>query len=236
MKERIQKIIANSGYCSRRVAEKLIGEGRVELNGITAEIGQVADSLVDKIYIDGNPLGKILERTYIMLNKPRGYITTMKDERGRKTVSELTADVGKRVYPVGRLDYNSEGLLIMTDDGDLANYLMHPSHEIPKTYLTRVRGDSIESSVDILKTPLEIDGYRIRPAIVKIIEIANNTALLSITITEGKNRQIRKMCEIANLEVLRLRRISEGKLSIGKLPSGEWRYLTREEISMIKDR
>ncbi|MFB0921408.1 MAG: pseudouridine synthase [Oscillospiraceae bacterium] len=235
MEQRIQKIIASSGLCSRRAAEKLIEEGRVTLNGQTASLGALADEEKDKIEIDGNPLPNSGKRTYIMLNKPRGYLSSMSDDRGRKTVAELTTDVGARVYPVGRLDYDSEGLLIMTDDGALAHRLMHPSHEIKKTYEARVQGENIEKALPVLRSPLIIDGYQIHPAEVKLLRQTVDGTLISITISEGRNRQIRKMCEQARLRVLRLRRIAEGDLKLGKLPVGQWRYLDFSEIENLQN-
>lgn len=234
MEQRVQKIIAASGFCSRRAAEKLIEEGRVSVNGIIAAIGDSADDAADKIEIDNKPLTKNDQRTYIMLNKPRGYITTMNDDKGRRTVAELTADVGVRVYPVGRLDYDSEGLIIMTDDGELAHRLMHPSHEIGKTYELRAQGTDIPRALEIMRSPLEIDGYRINPAEVKLLNQSENDVLLSITITEGRNRQIRKMCVLAGLEAIRLRRVAEGGLKLGKLAVGQWRYLDDTEIENLQ--
>lgn len=234
MEQRLQKIIASSGLCSRRAAEKLIDEGRITVNGRVASIGDSADDEKDLILIDSNPLPKNGQRTYIILNKPRGYITAMSDDRGRKTVAELTKEVGERVYPVGRLDYDSEGLLIMTNDGELSHKLMHPSSNIKKTYETRVKGEGIESAVRTLRSPLVIDGYKINPAEVKLMNLTENGAVLSITISEGKNRQIRKMCEQAGLEVIRLKRVSEGSLKLGSLPVGKWRYLTEAEIENLQ--
>jgi len=234
MEQRLQKIIASSGLCSRRAAEKLIDEGRITVNGRVASIGDSADDEKDLILIDSNPLPKNGQRTYIILNKPRGYITAMSDDRGRKTVAELTNDVGERVFPVGRLDYDSEGLLIMTNDGELSHKLMHPSSNIKKTYETRVKGEGIESAVRTLRSPLVIDGYKINPAEVKLMNLTENGAVLSITISEGKNRQIRKMCEQAGLEVIRLKRVSEGSLKLGSLPVGKWRYLTEAEIENLQ--
>lgn len=234
MEQRVQKIIAASGFCSRRAAEKLIEEGRVSVNGIIAAIGDSADDAADKIEIDNKPLTKNDQRTYIMLNKPRGYITTMNDDKGRRTVAELTADVGVRVYPVGRLDYDSEGLIIMTDDGELAHRLMHPSHEIGKTYELRAQGTDIPRALEIMRSPLEIDGYRINPAEVKLLNQSENDVLLSITITEGRNRQIRKMCVLAGLEAIRLRRVAEGGLKLGNLAVGQWRYLDDTEIENLQ--
>lgn len=234
MEQRVQKIIAASGFCSRRAAEKLIEEGRVSVNGRVAALGATADDSKDRIEIDNKPLTKNAQRTYIMLNKPRGYISTMSDDKGRRTVAELTADVGVRVYPVGRLDYDSEGLLIMTDDGELAHKLMHPSHEIGKTYELRAQGDDIPRALEIMRSPLEIDGYRIKPAQVKLLKQSENDVLLSITITEGRNRQIRKMCDFAGLKAIRLRRVAEGSLKLGKLDVGKWRYLDDTEIENLQ--
>ncbi len=234
MEQRLQKIIASSGFCSRRAAEKLIEEGRVTLNGEKASLGDSADDTLDEIRIDNNPLAKNEQRTYIMLNKPRGFLSSMSDDRGRRTVAELTADVGVRVYPVGRLDYDSEGLLIMTDDGELAHRLMHPSREIGKTYELRAQGGDMARALELLRSPLDIDGYIIKPAEVKLLNQSENDALFSITITEGRNRQIRKMCEQAGIKVIRLKRVAEGSLKLGKLPSGEWRHLEAAEIANLQ--
>ena len=234
MEQRLQKIIASSGFCSRRAAEKLIEEGRVTVNGEKASLGDSADDASDEIEIDSTPLAKNEQRTYIMLNKPRGFLSSMSDDRGRRTVAELTADVGVRVYPVGRLDYDSEGLLIMTDDGELAHRLMHPSHEIGKTYELRAQGGDMARALELLRSPLDIDGYIIKPAEVKLLNQSENDALFSITITEGRNRQIRKMCEQAGIKVIRLKRVAEGSLKLGKLPSGEWRHLEAAEIANLQ--
>lgn len=234
MEQRLQKIIASSGFCSRRAAEKLIEEGRVTVNGIIATLGVSADDAKDEIRIDNTPLAKNEQRTYIMLNKPRGVLSSMSDDRGRRTVAELTSGVGVRVYPVGRLDYDSEGLLIMTDDGELAHGLMHPSHEIGKTYELRTQGGDVEHALEVLRSPLEIDGYIIHPAEVKLLNQSEDGALFLITITEGRNRQIRKMCEQAGITVIRLKRVAEGDLKLGKLSSGEWRYLEVAEIENLQ--
>ena len=235
MQQRIQKIIASSGFCSRRAAEKLIEEGRVSVNGLTAILGNLADDTKDVIKIDSNPLPINGQRTYIMLNKPRGYISTMSDDRGRKTVAELTSDVDARVYPVGRLDYDSEGLLIMTDDGEFAHELMHPSHEIKKTYEVRVQGGDVDGALPVLRSSLVIDGYKTRPAEASLLKRTEDGALISITISEGRNRQVRKMCDMAGLKVLRLRRVSEGSLKLGKLPVGQWRHLDLTEIENLQN-
>lgn len=234
MEQRLQKIIATSGFCSRRAAEKLIEEGRVSVNGKTASLGESADDTIDDITIDNTPLPRNGQRTYIMLNKPRGILSSMSDDRGRRTVADLTANVGARVYPVGRLDYDSEGLLIMTDDGELAHMLMHPSHEIGKTYELRAQGGDVAHALEVMRSPLDIDGYTINPAEVKLLNQSENDALLSITITEGRNRQIRKMCEQAGLKVIRLKRVAEGNLKLGRLSVGEWRYLDSEEIENLQ--
>ena len=230
MAERLQKLISAAHLASRRAAEQMILDGRVTVNGLTAELGQTADPAVDVILVDGKPLTFSAEKVYIMLNKPRGYVTTLSDEQGRRTVAELVEDMGVRVFPVGRLDLNSDGLLLLTDDGALANALMHPAHEVDKTYRTEVEGD-VDAALPILRSSLEIDGYCIRPAEVVI----EGNGVLNITIHEGRNRQVRKMCEKASLRVRRLTRIAEGPLRLGELPVGKWRYLTENEIKTLKN-
>ncbi|MBE7016749.1 MAG: rRNA pseudouridine synthase [Ruminococcaceae bacterium] len=234
MKERLQKIISASGICSRRAAEKLISEGKVLVNGTAASLGESADPETDEIMVEGKRLTLKDERTYIMLNKPRGFVTTLSDEKGRKTVAELVADCGKRVYPVGRLDLDSEGLLIFTDDGEFANALMHPKFEIKKTYETLVGGDA-ETALPVLRSAMEIDGYTIRPAEVEILGREEGKTLLSITIHEGRNRQVRKMCEKAFLRVHRLKRVCEGPLRLGELPLGKWRKLSQNEMKELRN-
>lgn len=234
MQQRLQKIISAAGIASRRAAEKLIDDGRVTVNAQTAVIGQSADLDSDVICVDGRPIAVNAERRYIMLNKPRGYVTTMKDEKGRKTVAELVKDVGCRLYPVGRLDMDSEGLLIMTDDGELANKLMHPSHQVKKTYETTVSGNNINAALPILRSALEIDGYRIKPAQVEVKDVDGERYILHVGISEGRNRQVRKMCEQAGLKVHRLKRISEGTLRLGDLNTGHWRELDKNEIKELK--
>lgn len=233
MSERIQKLIAASGYCSRRAAEKLIEQGTVSVCGHVASIGDTADS-PDQITVNGEPLPTLGRRTYIMLNKPRGYVSTMSDEQGRKTVAELTKNVGARVLPVGRLDIDSEGLLLMTDDGELINHLTHPSNKIEKTYRVRVRGNINQNSIDMLRALKQIDGEQIRPAKVKLISSGEESSVLLITISEGKNRQVRRMCSAVELDVLRLKRISEGSIVLGGLTPGQWRFLTETEIENLQ--
>lgn len=234
MKERLQKIISASGLMSRRAAEELIAAGKVSVNGVTAALGDKAEAGVDKILVDGKALPSAGEKLYIMLNKPRGYVTTLSDEKGRKNVTELIKGLGTRLYPVGRLDMYSEGLLLMTNDGDFANLLMHPSHEIDKCYHTWVKGEDMGWAVELLRCPMEIDGYVTSPAEVDILELKGEEALLAITIHEGRNRQVRKMCEAAGLKVTRLMRVSEGGVELGTLKSGKWRRLTEEELDMLR--
>lgn len=234
MQERLQKIISAHGLASRREAEKLISDGKVQVNGSVAKLGEKADPEKDRIEVRGIMLGARGKRVYIMLHKPRGYVTTMSDELGRKTVVDLVSDCPERVYPVGRLDYNSEGLLIMTNDGDVANALMHPSFEITKTYLTKVSGKDIDSSVAAMGEELTIDGRMIKAASIKFIEKIGEEASLYITIKEGRNRQVRKMCEMTGLTVKRLKRVSEGKLLLGDLKYGKWRYLSEAEIKYLR--
>lgn len=228
MNERLQKILSARGVASRRTAEKMIEAGRVSVNGAIALLGQTADPDMDEILLDGKPLPSGSEYVYILLHKPRGYVTTLSDEKGRKTAAELVVDCGVRVYPVGRLDMDSEGLLLFTNDGEFANKLMHPKHEVQKTYLTWVE-DFSEESLARLKKPIELDGYRIRAPKVRVVK----SGLLEITIHEGRNRQVRRMCEAAGMHVTRLKRIREGKLSLGDLPLGKWRYLTEEEVKSL---
>lgn len=230
MKERIQKIISSRGIASRRYAEAMIREGRVVCNGQVCELGQTADPEVDDIMIDNQPLPKSGERVYILLNKPRGYVTTLSDEKGRKNAAQLVQSCGTRVYPIGRLDMDSEGLLLFTNDGDFANCLMHPRHQIDKTYKVTVTGYTSEGLVK-LKQPVMLDGYMIKPPQVSVLrQFHDQMAVLLVTIHEGRNRQVRRMCAMAGMNVTRLIRIQEGRLCLGDLPAGSWRYLTEEEI------
>ena len=233
MKERLQKILSARGLCSRRKAEEWIEAGRVTCNGAVAQLGDAADPEVDEIRIDGKLLPAREEYVYIMLNKPRGYVTTLSDEKGRPNAAQLI-DCGVRVYPVGRLDMDSEGLLLFTNDGEFANRLMHPKHEVNKTYRVLVEGFS-EENLEKLSQPIELDGYTIRKPNVKLLrQRERGQAQLLVTIHEGRNRQVRRMCAAAGMNVLRLQRIGEGKLRLGDLPLGKWRYLTREELEVLK--
>ena len=233
MEERLQKIIAASGLMSRRAAEEMIAAGKVCVNGAVAALGDKADAARDRITVDGKSLAPPEEKVYIMLNKPRGYVTTLSDEKGRRTVAELVGGIGVRLYPVGRLDMNSEGLLIMTNDGELANRLMHPRGGAEKCYRTSVTGEDIPAAVERLRDPMLIDGYKTRGARVEIEALTDKGGILLITIGEGRNRQVRKMCEEVGLRVTRLCRISEGGLKLGDLKTGKWRELTRAEIARL---
>lgn len=233
MKQRIQKLIAAAGVCSRRAAEELITAGRVRCNGVQVGLGDQADPDKDEITVDGRPLPRTQNKVYIILNKPCGYVTTLSDERGRRTVAELVADCGARVYPVGRLDMDSEGLLLLTNDGALAHRLMHPRHGIRKTYRVWVRGYQPGGEAQ-LKRPIVLDGYCIRPPEVALVRAQGDRAELLVTIHEGRNRQIRRMCEAAGMTVSRLCRIREGSVELGSLPPGKWRPLTPAELTALR--
>lgn len=242
-KIRIQKIFTDSGIMSRRAAEKEIEAGLVTVNGAVAKLGDKADPQYDIIIYKGERIGhkNTTSHTYIMLNKPMGFITTMSDEKDRQNVCDLVADAGCRVYPVGRLDMYSEGLLIMTDDGELTNKLTHPSHSIGKVYSVKIKGSADASVIKELTAPMEIDGYELRPVKAHLISSGktdrdgNIYSAIEITLFEGRNRQIRKMCQKCGLTVMRLRRIRIGELSLGDLKVGTWRYLTDEEVSYLKN-
>jgi 23S rRNA pseudouridine2605 synthase len=232
MMERLQKILAARGVCSRRKAEELITAGRVSVNGQVAALGQSADPDKDKIELDGVPIPSGGEYVYIMLHKPRGYVTTLSDEKGRPNVTQLV-DCGKRVYPIGRLDMDSEGLLLLTNDGEFANHLMHPKAEVDKTYEVWVT-QFTPCGEKRLAQPIIIDGYTIKPPKVNLLNVQGSAAHLTITIHEGRNRQIRRMCQAAGMHVTRLRRIAEGTVQLGDLKKGSWRYLTAQEIDHLK--
>lgn len=230
MEQRLQKILSNYGVASRRKAEQMILDRRVRVNGNTASLGDVADDEEDVIEVDGVRLKRQPARIVLMLNKPRGYVCTLSDEKGRRNVAELVSGCGARVYPVGRLDLNSEGLLLLTNDGELANRLTHPKKEVDKVYLVWL-SHYIPGCEDSIASPIEIDGRPTSPAKVEKLRQDGETALLRITIHEGRNRQIRRLCERANVTVTRLRRVAEGPLQLGDLKPGQWRVLTEEEIA-----
>lgn len=235
---RLQKFLADCGICSRRAAEKLIEDGRVKIGPRTAILGDKVSVDATSVTVDGEKIfPRRRDNTYIMLYKPRGYVTTAKDELGRKCVTELISKERARLYPVGRLDKDSEGLLIMTNDGELANKLMHPKNRIPKTYRAIVKGTV---SADVLRTLtngvyLEELDYTTSSAVVDVHEVREDRTILLITIYEGKNRQIRRMCEAVGLEVMRLKRERIGKLSIGTLKAGQYRKLTEKEVKYLKE-
>ncbi len=228
MEERLQKLLSAAGVCSRRRAEDYILAGRVTVNGQKALLGQKADLSRDTVAVDGKPIAAPEKYVYLMLHKPRGRVTTLSDEKGRPTVAELVADCPVRVWPVGRLDWDSEGLLLFTNDGELTNRLLHPSHQVEKEYHVIVSGD-VDAALPILQGSMELDGEPLAPA--KVTRLSPQR--LSITISQGKNRQVRRMCALAGLDVLRLCRVREGSLLLGDLPKGQWRYLTQSEADAL---
>lgn len=233
-KIRLQKFISDSGLMSRRAAEAEIENGNVSVNGHVATLGTKIDPRADVVAIKGKRIEyKKREYTYIMMNKPRGYLSSTTDDRGRKCVTDLLDGVSARVYPVGRLDLISEGMLLLTDDGELKNRLTHPSHSLPKIYRVKVGGEVSARQHEILTSELEIDGYKIKPVDVVIGESNESGTVLKMTLTEGRNRQIRKMCEAAGLTVKRLSRVSIGTLKLNNLPVGKWRYLEDSEVDYL---
>lgn len=230
---RLQKYLSMCAVASRRKAEELIAQGKVNVNGKVAQIGDKISPKHDTVTVSGRKIVGSRKHYYIMLHKPRGYITTMDDEMGRKCVAELVRDVGARVYPVGRLDKDSEGLLLMTNDGEFANHMTHPSKHIPKTYRVTVRPDVTEDMLTAFATGMEIDGRITAPADAHIIEKQDNRVVMEIVLYEGRNRQIRKMCESLGLEVARLKRTSMGSLKLGMLPPGKWRELKEDEVHKL---
>lgn len=211
----------------------MIQAGRIQVNGETAVLGAAADPERDEILVDGKQLPPQERYVYILLNKPRGYVTTLSDEKGRPNAAQLVADCGTRVYPVGRLDMDSEGLLLFTNDGAFANGLMHPKAEVEKTYRVAVTG-YVPGAQVLLQRPITLDGYTIRPPRIKLLKAEGGKASFLVTIHEGRNRQVRRMCQAAGMQVKRLIRIREGALSLGELPSGKWRYLTRQEVELLR--
>ncbi len=229
-KIRLQKHLSECGVASRRKAEELIADGKVKVNGHVATIGTKVDPKRDKITVRGKNVVAVNEKHYIMLNKPRGFVTTMSDELGRKTVTELVADLGARVFPVGRLDRDSEGLLIMTNDGDFANKLTHPSSHVNKTYRVTVKGTAEEETLLTIKEGIVLDGKKTLPCECFVAERKADRTVLIFIISEGRNRQIRRMCESVGLEVLRLKRTEIAGVKLGMLPQGKWRPLNEKEM------
>lgn len=236
MEERLQKVMAEFGVASRRKCEEVILQGRVKVNGeAVAELGTKVDKHKDIIEVDGKVINKQSEKVYIMLNKPVGYITSAKDQFDRPTVLDLTKDINERIFPVGRLDYDTEGLLLLTNDGDLTFRITHPSHNIDKTYKALVNGKVSDSDIETFKRGIVIDDYKTSPAKLEILDFKNGNSLVNITIHEGRNRQVRKMCDAINHKVIRLKRVSIGSLSLGDLKTGRWRHLKEEEVRYLYD-
>lgn len=232
-KIRLQKFLSEAGVASRRKAEDMIRAGAVKVNGVKASIGDSVDPKKDTVTVKGKRVRKESNLRYILLNKPRGYVTTADDELGRKCVTQLVAEVKERVYPVGRLDRVSEGALIMTNDGEFANMMMHPSHHVPKTYRVTVRPGITNEQVETLESGIELDGRMTLPAQVHVISKEEGRAVLEIVLYEGRNRQIRRMCEALELEVARLRRVAVGPVKLGMLKPGQWRDLTPAEVQTL---
>ena len=231
MLERLQKIISAAGITSRRASEALITNGQVAVNGVVVtELGSKADPSTDSITVDGKALKISVQRLYILLNKPPGYITALKDDQGRPLVTDLLKDVPDRVYPVGRLDYNTEGLLLLTNDGDWANRLMHPRNEIEKEYHVRVRGKVIDQQLKRMAEGVELEDGKTAPAVVNLVKNGEQNDWISVAIHEGRNRQVRRMCEAVSLSVVRLKRIRYGTLALGTLRAGQFRYLSESEV------
>lgn len=229
MEERLQKILSARGVASRRHAEELIEQGRVTVNGSPAHLGDKADPDRDIICINGRPLPGASKSVYLMLHKPKGVVTTLSDEKGRPNAAELVKGCGERVWPIGRLDMDSEGLLLFTNDGTFSQKVAHPGSEVEKCYRVWVTGYSQEKG-ELLSRRVTLDGYTIAQPKIRPIRILGEKAVLEVTIHEGRNRQVRRMCAMAGLQVVRLLRVSEGPICLGKLPAGSWRYLTEEEV------
>lgn len=229
-KIRLQKYLSECGVASRRKAEAYIAEGRVKVNGRPARLGDKIDPKRDKVMFAGKRVINQTQKMYIMLHKPRGYLTTTSDELDRKCVIELVADAGQKLYPVGRLDKDSEGLLLMTNDGEFANLLTHPSRHVAKTYRVTVRGKVTDEQLDRLATGIEIDGRKTLPCDVNVIVKKEDRTVIGIVLYEGRNRQIRKMCEALGLTVIRLKRTMIAGVKLGMLPVGRWRELNEKEM------
>lgn len=234
-KIRLQKYFTDLGIMSRRASERVIEAGNVKINGVTAKLGDKVDPENDTVVYNGKvikPDGE--KKRYIMINKPLGYVTTTSDEKGRETVLSLLDGLDTRVYPVGRLDMYSEGLLILTNDGELTNRLTHPKHNMPKVYSVIIKGEISPDALHKLNSPMEIDGYKLKPVKVRVVSLKNGNSSTLFTLNEGRNRQIRKMCDACGLTIMRLTRISIGKLKLGELERGKYRDLTPNEVAYLK--
>ncbi|SHI74125.1 ribosomal large subunit pseudouridine synthase B [Malonomonas rubra DSM 5091] len=234
MAERLQKLIAQAGLASRRQAESWISEGKILLNGKVAQLGDRADLSADEIIVNGRKLAVAEAKVTVLLNKPRGYISTLKDPQGRALVTDLVADIPQRLFPVGRLDYNSEGLLLLTNDGELSQHLSHPRHHVEKTYLVRVRGNVTENKLQALRKGVKLNDGMTHPAKIENVRVGKASSWFEITIGEGRNRQVRRMCETVDLQVVRLKRIRLGQLELGNLPTGSYRRLTPHELGQLR--
>ena len=237
MEIRLQKYFTDCGILSRRAAEAEIAAGRVKVNGVVAEVGQKIDTERDTVIYKGKKIEppKDAHRVCIMLHKPRGYVTTTSDEKGRPCVTDLVEGVGTRVYPIGRLDLDSDGLLLLTNDGELANFLTHPKHTVPKIYHVKIKGVPKREELWEIGKPIEIDGMVTKKVDVKLISTGrDNTSVLEMVLFEGRNRQIRRMCEARGVEILRLTRVAIGEIKLGNLAPGKWRHLTASQIKYLK--
>lgn len=230
---RLQKYLSECGVASRRKSEELISQGVVKVNGAVAEIGDTVDPRRDIVTLRGKKVENRTVPKYIMLHKPRGFVTTMSDELGRKCVASLVEDVGERVYPIGRLDKNSEGLLLLTNDGEFANAVMHPSKHVAKVYRVTIRPDITDEQLSAMSGGMMIDGRMTAPAQVTVLKKQEGRTVIEIVLFEGRNRQIRRMCEELGIEVARLKRTSIAGVKLGMLPQGKWRELTEQEVSHI---
>ncbi|MBQ8388301.1 MAG: rRNA pseudouridine synthase [Clostridia bacterium] len=236
MEIRLQKYFTDCGVLSRRTAEAEIAAGRVRVNGEVAQIGTKIDPATDTVTYKGKVVEPKTERgIYVMLNKPRGYVTTLSDDRGRKCITELIADIEERIYPVGRLDMDSDGLLLLTNDGELTNFLTHPKHEIPKIYHVKVKGKLTPEQIREIGRPIEIDGMTTKPVRVTLVSTDRDNSTLEMVLYEGRNRQIRRMCEARDVEILRLCRVAIGNITLGNLTPGKWRYLSHAQVEYLKN-
>ncbi len=236
MEIRLQKYFTDCGVLSRRAAEAEIAAGRVRVNGNVAQVGDKIDPTRDTVTWRGKTVEAASDRgIYVMLNKPRGYVTTMSDDRGRKCITELISDIEERIYPVGRLDMDSDGLLLLTNDGELTNFLTHPRHEIPKIYHVKVKGKLTGTEIREIGKPIEIDGIETQLVRVTLVSTDRDSSTLEMTLYEGRNRQIRRMCEARGVEILRLCRIAIGDITLGNLAPGKWRYLTHSQVQYLKN-
>ncbi len=234
MAERLQKLIAQAGLASRREAERWIEEGKVTLNGRPAKLGDRGDLTIDQIQVKGKNLTAVEDSVTILLNKPRGYVSTLKDPEGRRLVTDLVTDIPQRLFPVGRLDYNTEGLLLLTNDGELAQRISHPSHRVDKTYLVKVRGSLTARMTQRLGEGLVLEDGKTAPAAVARIRASGSNCWFELTIHEGRNRQVRRMCEKLGLSVVRLKRIRLAFLDLNKVNSGCYRRLSKDEVILLK--